>query len=212
MNPIAAKRKELGLTQAQVARLLGTKQSNISAYEKEVLKPGSVVEQRFAALLDLQINSQYCSCGVATIASNAVEMKDFLLNSGVHPSGIQAPESESARMHWETDVFRFMIELSDQFSALTLIEDQALFMTEPAPTGNRDIDALYAGIAEHLTKRSQLARVPSWVNNRLRANSPAWFPGLPDRESVLHREAIANGIPALRSRGIYVSRRNLESV
>ena len=212
MNPIAAKRKELGLTQAQVARMLGTKQSNISAYEKQVLKPGSVVEQRFAALLELRTASPYCSFNVATIASSAVELKDFLLNSGVHRSGLRAPASETARMHWETDVFRFMIELSNQFSMLTRSEDQALFMVEPAPTGNQDIDALYAGVAVHLARQSQLERVPAWTMHRMRSGSPAWFLGLPDRESVLHREAIAQGIPALRSRGIYVSRKNLESI
>ena len=49
MNPLLAKRKELGLTQTQVARLLGTKQSNVSAYERGVLEPGSAVERTLRA-------------------------------------------------------------------------------------------------------------------------------------------------------------------
>ena len=63
MNPLLAKRKELGLTQAQVARLLGTKQSNVSAYERGVLEPGSAVEQRFVQLLGLRTDSIYCAGG-----------------------------------------------------------------------------------------------------------------------------------------------------
>jgi len=39
VNPIAAKRKELGMTQEQAAYLLGTKQSNISSYERGVIEP-----------------------------------------------------------------------------------------------------------------------------------------------------------------------------
>jgi transcriptional regulator with XRE-family HTH domain len=212
VNPIAAKRKELGLTQQQVARLLGTKQSNVSAYEKGVLTPGSVVEQRLAALLALEIDSQFRKFEVSTIASSAVELKDFLVKSGVHPSGLQPPQSEVDRMLWETDLIRFMIELSDQFVRLTTPSDQILFMSEPATTGNPDIDALYAGIAVHLTRNGQLERVPPWTSTRMRAGRPAWFPGLPARKSILHQEAIVNGIPALRARGIYVSRKNLESV
>lgn len=212
MNTLLAKRQELGLTQAQVARMLGTKQSNISAYERGVLAPGSVIEQRFAGLLALTLDSQYRLFEVGTFASSAVSLRDFLLSSGVHPSGLNAPKVETDRMLWETDVIRFMIELRDQFTHLDNCQDQGFFMSEPATTGNADIDALYAGMAVHLTRRSLLERVPRWTNKRLRTNSPAWFPGLPDQHSILHREAMVNGIPSLRARGIFINRMNLESI
>lgn len=212
VNLILAKRQELGLTQAQVARMLGTKQSNISSYERGVLAPGSVIEQRFAGLLALTLDSRYRSFEVGTFASSGVFLRDFLLSSGVHPSGINKPNGETDRMLWETDVIRFMIELRDQFTHLDNSQDQTFFMSEPATTGNADIDALYAGMAVHLTRTSLLERVPRWTNKRLRTNSPAWFPGLPDQHSILHRHAIANGIPSLRARGIFIDRKNLESI
>ncbi len=207
MNPLLAKRKELGLTQTQVARMLGTKQSNVSAYERGVLEPGSIVERRFAAMLDLHADSLYASGAYPTFATNAIELKDFLSRSRSIPN-----ETQSERMRRETDIFRFMIELSDQFVHAKTPTDQALFLVEPPATGSGDIDALYAGMAAHLARHSSLDRVPSWTARRMRPSSRAWFVGLPDELSVLHRDAIVNGIPALRARGIFVSRRNLESV
>lgn len=212
MNPLLAKRQELGLTQTQVARMMGTKQSNISAYERGILAPGSVIEQRFAGLLALTLDSRYRSFEVGTFASSGVSLKDFLLSSGAHPGGLNAPKVETDRMLWETDVIRFMIELRDQFTHLDNSQDQEFFMSEPATTGNADIDALYAGMAVHLTRKSLLERVPRWTKKRLRTNSPAWFPGLPDQHSILHRDAMVNGIPSLRARGIFINRKNLESI
>jgi transcriptional regulator with XRE-family HTH domain len=216
-NHMRAKRKELGLTQAQVARLLGTKQSNISAYERGVLQPGSVVEQRFARMLDLHAPSIYVNGTFSTFATNAIELKNFRARNWGQTDrsasgGISPHLSQTERMRAETDLFRFMIELSDQFVHAKTATDQALFFAEPAPTGDTDIDALYAGMAAHLARNSLLERVPSWTIRRMRPASQAWFIGLPDAVSALHREAIVNGIPALRARGIFVSRRNLESV
>lgn len=207
MNPYLAKRKELGLTQAQVARLLGTKQSNVSAYERGVLEPGSVVESRFTALLDLHADSVFAGGAYSTFATNAIELKSFIASSPTTGS-----QSQVDRMRGESDIFRFMIELNDQFAHAKTLEDQNLFLTEPTTTGNQDIDALYAGMAAHLARNSQLDRVPSWTINRMRPNRPAWFIGLPEKSPALHRDAIINGVPALRARGIFVSRRNLESV
>jgi transcriptional regulator with XRE-family HTH domain len=207
MNPLLAKRKELGLTQTQVARLLGTKQSNVSAYERGVLEPGSVVERRLVVMLDLHADSLYASGAYPTFATNAIELKGFLARSRTTPS-----DTQSGRMRGETDIFRFMIELSDQFVHAKTPTDQSLFLAEPATTGSDDIDALYAGMAAHLARHSTLDRVPSWTARRMRPSSPAWFIGLPDKVSALHRDAIVNGIPSLRARAIFVSRRNLESV
>jgi len=207
MSQFLSKRKELGLTQTQVARMLGTKQSNVSAYERGVLEPGSVVERRFAAMLDLQVDSIYASGVYPTFATNAIELKEFLARVRTKPS-----ETQLDRMRGETDIFRFMIKLSDQFVHAKTPTDQALFLVEPPTTGSGDIDALYAGMAAHLARHSSLDRVPSWTARRMRPKCRAWFIGLPDEVSVLHRDAIANGIPALRARGIFVSRRILESV
>ncbi len=209
MNPILAKRKELGLTQQQVARLLGTKQSNISAYEKANLTPGSVVEQRFAALLALEFDSAYCRNGISTIASSAAELKAYM-QLAVRKPNPKGPIEQ--RLDLEVDMIRFMIDLSDQFVHVKNPVDQALFLAQPATTGDRDVDALYAGMAVHLTRTSQLDRVPAWVRRHTRANAGAWFPGIPSDTPLLRRDAIVNGIPALRARAIFISRQNLESV
>ena len=47
------------MTQEQAAYLLGTKQSNISAYERGVIEPGSAIEQRLSALLGLEKDTAY---------------------------------------------------------------------------------------------------------------------------------------------------------
>ena len=78
VNLIQAKRKELGLSQVNLAFLMGTKQSNISAYERGVLEPGSVIEQRFAALLELHPQSVFYGGGFPTLASQVVELREFL--------------------------------------------------------------------------------------------------------------------------------------
>ena len=54
-NPIAAKRKEKGLTQAQLAEKIGVNQAHISRWEKNAHKPTTAALIKLAAALDCSI-------------------------------------------------------------------------------------------------------------------------------------------------------------
>jgi len=128
-----AKRKELGLTQAQVARLLGTKQSNISAYERGVLEPGSVVEQRFAALLAVSVQTDTHKVHIPTLASQSVELRD-LLDS---PRFTESTTRDSL-------ILRSLIDSNDRFASLHGLAEQQLFLMRPGPTGEHRADVAFA--------------------------------------------------------------------
>lgn len=203
MNPIAAKRKELGLTQAQVARLLGTKQSNISAYEKEVLKPGSLVEQRFAALLDLQVDSEsvYCSGAFPTLASQVVQLRELLDSSG-HAS---IDDQDSI-------ILRVLIDTHDRFQELTNQPDQKFFLLQPGSSGMHRADVAFAGMAVHWSRQARLERVPNWTRNPDLFLDQPWFLDGGEQGSLLRALSVARGVPALRARGIFLASTNLESI
>ena len=50
VNGLREARSTLGITQAQAAELLGTRQANVSAYEQGRLTPGRLVAERIAAM------------------------------------------------------------------------------------------------------------------------------------------------------------------
>lgn len=203
VNPIAAKRKELGLTQAQVARMLGTKQSNISAYEKEVLKPGSVVEQRFAALLSLKVDpeSVYCNCEFPTLASQVVQLRELL----------EMPQCVSAD-NQDSIILRTLIDTHDRFQELSNQSEQEFFLMQPGSSGLRRADVAFAGMAVHWSRQAGLPRVPSWTRNPELFLEHPWYVDGGDQGSIIRTLSIARGVPALRSRGVFLAATNLESV
>jgi len=200
-NHMRAKRKELGLTQAQVARLLGTKQSNISAYERGVLEPGSVVEQRFAALLAVSVQTDTHKVHIPTLASQSVELRD-LLDS---PRFTESTTRDSL-------ILRSLIDSNDRFASLDGLAEQQLFLMRPGPTGEHRADVAFAGLAVHLTRKAQLPRVPNWTRNPRLHLGEVWFMGLDERQPLARAISIARGVPALRARGIFLAESNLESV
>lgn len=203
MNLIAAKRKELGLTQQQVARLLGTKQSNISAYEKEVLTPGSVVEQRFAALLALTANpdSVYHNAEFPTLASQVVQLREFLAT----PRNTSADTQDSI-------ILRVLIDTHDRFQELSSQTDQQFFLMQPGSCGVRRADVAFAGMAVHWARQAELPRVPNWTRNPDLFLEQPWFVDGGAEGSLMRALSIARGVPALRARGVFLAATNLESV
>ncbi len=197
------------MTQEQAAYLLGTKQSNISAYERGVIEPGSAVEQRLAALLGLDQDSAYRN-NHATLSSLTKELRDFLAQDArTFRLGHIRSDQELAL---DVDILRHVIEMNDRFNDLELASDQQFFLSEPGSTFNSEVDALIAGMAVEWTRRASLDRVPAWVGTRRRSHVQAWFVGMDSRTLLLQQRALANGIPALRARGIFVNRRELESL
>jgi transcriptional regulator with XRE-family HTH domain len=203
VNPIAAKRKELGLTQQQVARLLGTKQSNVSAYEKGVLTPGSVVEQRFAALLALPADSDsaYFTHEFPTLASQVVELRGFL-----DMPEYRNPEDQDSL------ILRMIIDTHDRFQELNNQADQVFFLLKPGSSGVHRADVAFAGMTVHWARLAKLQRVPSWTRNPELFLQQPWFADGGGKGSRLRARSVSRGVPALRARGIFMAETNLESI
>jgi len=209
VNPIASKRKELGMTQEQAAYLLGTKQSNISAYERGVIEPGSAIEQRLSALLGLEKVTAYRNHH-PTLSSLTKELRDFLAHDArtFRLGHIRSKEELSL----DVDILRHVIEMNDRFNDLELVSDQQFFLSEPGSTFNSEVDVLIAGMVVEWTRKTSLERVPAWVSARRRSHVQAWFVGMDGRTPLLQRRALTQGIPALRARAIFINRQEFESL
>lgn len=185
-------RVRLGLTQAQAAALLGTRQSNLSAYEQGRVVPGAVVSERIAAFIEQPADSIFARYSASTLASAAAQIRADLI----------AGRSD-------VDMLRVVIQASDDFARLTSPSERALFLAEPSPTGDRRWDAMLAGLAVHLCRQARMERVPLWTRDANRMlDVPWWFGSSGNRMALTLRDAI----PSLRARGVMLSRRNLESV
>jgi transcriptional regulator with XRE-family HTH domain len=209
VNAIATKRKELGMTQEQAAYLLGTKQSNISAYERGVIEPGSAIEQRLSALLGLEKDTAYRNHH-PTLSSLTKELRDFLAQDArTFRLGHMRSDQE---LGLDVDILRHVIEMNDRFNDLELVSDQQFFLSEPGSTFNSEVDALVAGMVVEWTRKTSLERIPAWVSARRRSHVQAWFVGMDGRTPLLQRRALTHGIPALRARAIFINRREFESL
>ena len=186
-------RRRLGLTQVRAASLLGTSQANVSAYESGRLEPGRVVGGRIDALAALAPTSAYRTGHLSTLASASAQLR-----ADLHDGRSQ------------TDMLRVAIQASDDFARLEDDADRALFLAEPSPTGSRNWDALVAGLAVHLCRTVQAPRVPRWTADPTRTVDYVWWVDSP--AVTLHAHQVQDAIPSMRSRGVMLSRRNLESV
>jgi len=106
------------------------------------------------------------------------------------------------------DVLPAMRDFLDQVNRRDQRELAELIRTRPEPTGNRQADALLAGVAEHLAAVKSLP-CPAWVREQERFLDSFWFvsdvPGF--RATALAQTPIA-----LKRRGIFWPARSLERV
>ena len=188
-------RSRLGLTQTQAAGLLATSQANISAYERGRLEPGRIVAERIDALAALTPESLYATYLASTIPSAAAQLRTDLADG-----------------RSETDMLRVVIQASDDFQKLTEPTDRAFFLTEPSPTGSREWDALLAGLAVHLCRQADMQSAPWWTTNPSLTLDHIWWFGRSAVVPDLRARAIRESIPSMRARGVFLGRRNLESV
>jgi len=192
-SPLSEARSRLGLTQAQAAELLATSQANISAYERGRLKPGRLVSERIEALAAVQPDSVYATYSASTIPSAAAQIRTDL-----------------ATNRSETDMLRVVIQASDDFHKLNQPTDRAFFLSEPSPTGSREWDALIAGLAVHLCREAEMDRAPMWTTDPTRILDSVWW--VDSAAPAARAQLLQQAIPAMRARGVMMSRRNLESV
>lgn len=183
----------LGMSQRRVAQLLGTRQSNISAYEKETLLPGRMLRGRIEAFTELDPGSSFTHRDILTLPAHAMEIKRLL------PDG-------------EADVTRLLVQLSDDFGTLTNDSDRRFFLSEPSTVSDEHYDALLAGLAVHLARQAQLATTPRWTTRPNRYSPDMWFYGPAGSIKNLRAAALRDAVASMRARGVIFSRRNLESV
>jgi len=188
------------MSQAHLAQLLGTRQSNISAYEAGTVEPGPLVGDRIRAFLDLAEDTQHRGTWAGTLPSHAAALR--AMSGG---GGSAAPADDE-------QVLRYVIGMNDAFVQLSSLEDQAFFLTSPGTTGHRTIDCLLAGLAVHWCRLTGACRVPTWTREPHLHLSQAWWIAIDDNTPLLRAQAFAHGIPSLRARGIFMDRATLASV
>ena len=192
---LRSSRLRLGITQGRTADLLGTRQSNVSAYEQGALLPGTDVAGRIRALANLATDSAYPRTSIGTLPAHAACLrKDLKAGRG--------PEV----------LIRRIIQASDDFASLTDTADRNLFLTRPATTGDRRYDALLAGLAVHLCRQAGLERTPDWTREPDRYLSRIWWFGAAEDIPALRARVLQESPSSMRARGVMFSARELESV
>ena len=194
-SQLAGARSRLGITQAQVAELLGTSQANVSAYERGRLVPGRLVANRIEEFGALGHDSVFRGYRASTMASAAAQLR----------LDLRADRSE-------TDMLRVVIQASDDFSLLKSEADRTFFLSEPSPSGSREWDSLLAGLAVHLCRQAVMKRTPRWADGPTRAVDFMWWCGSAGSVQSLRAVALRDAIPSMRARGVILSRRVLESI
>lgn len=107
-------------------------------------------------------------------------------------------------------MLRVVIQASDDFARLSDPADRNFFLSEPSPTGSRRWDALIAGLAVHLCRTAEMERAPMWTTDPSLALNAIWF--VDSDAPSMRAQLLQQAIPSMRSRGVIVSRRNVESV
>lgn len=188
------------MSQSQVAFLLGTRQSNISAYEAGTLQPGADVGSRIEALLRLTLATAHRNSWAGTLPSHSVALRTLLRNfrGSAHERDLL--------------ILRSVIAMNDAFCQLSESADQALFLAKPNSTGAHDVDALLAGMSVHWCQKTDAPRTPAWTREPHLYLDESWWVAAEQHTPILRAQAFAHGVPSLRARGIFMDRRALASV
>jgi len=183
------RRREAGLTAAQVARVTGTSETNIAAYERGDKVPGSLTMERILGAIDAGSESPIYVHGLVTSPQASATIR----------LGI--------RRGWTPrELLRVIREQRSNFKWISRPIDQRVFLGRPSTTGDRRWDALIAGAADELAARSNLP-APQWTEGiRL---EDEWF--VTD-DSAFHEYLVAHSPQPFRSRGVMIDPDALESV
>ncbi len=121
------RRREAGLTAAQVARVTGTSESNIAAYERGDKMPGSPTLERILGAVEAGSGSPIYVHGLVTSPQAAATIRLGL------------------RRGWTSrELLRIIREQRSNFKWISRPIDQRVFLARPSTTGDRRWDALLA--------------------------------------------------------------------
>ena len=183
------RRREAGLTAAQVARVSGTSESNVAAYERGDKVPGSRTLERILDAIDAGSESR------------------IYVNALVTTPEVSAAIRYGLRHRWtDRELLRIVREQRSNAKWVSRPIDQKVFFARPSTTGDKRWDALIAGSVEDLAVRGH-AHLPEWIND-VRLDGE-WFvtdePGFRDY-------LLAHSPESFRSRGVMIDPEALESV
>jgi transcriptional regulator with XRE-family HTH domain len=183
------RRREAGLTAARVARVTGTSETNIAAYERGDKVPGSPTLERILDAIDAGSESPIYVNGLIT-----------------------TPEASAAirygiRHRWtDRELLRIVREQRSNAKWVSRPIDQKVFFARPSTTGDKRWDALLAGSVEDLTARGD-ASAPAWIEG-IRIDGEWFVADNPAFSDYL----LAHSPESFRSRGVMIDPEALESV
>jgi transcriptional regulator with XRE-family HTH domain len=179
-------RVESTLTQSELAQLSGTSQPTLAAYEAGRALPRLDTLER---LLECSGHELVISI-VPKVRRGAVPMAEVARElAGILPE-------EGARGCW-----RRLLDFVDDVRASSIAGKRWLVAEEPAPVGDRRLDAAVAGIVDFLCNEAEL-EPPEWTASPGRLAQPWWFvSGLPGFEAMALRDTPV----ALGRHGVFVN-------
>ena len=183
------RRRAAGLTAAQVARVTGTSESNVAAYERGAKVPGPLTLQRILDAIDAGSESAIYVHGLVTTPQASAAIR----------SGIR--DGWSLR-----ELLRIVREQRSNAKWISRPIDRRLFLARPSTTGDRRWDALLAGATEEIAAQGGFPP-PHWTDGV--GLDDEWFvAGDPAFNTYLR----AHSPEPFRSRGVMIDPDALQSV
>jgi DNA-binding XRE family transcriptional regulator len=177
------------LTAAQVARAVGTSETNVAAYERGDKAPNADTAARIDAAIAAGKNSAIFKHNLMTVPYAAAQIRQGL------------------RRGWTTaDLLRCVVECRDNAQSIHGTADVELFFAKPSTTGDPRWNALLAGSTEQLALRLAVD-VPAWTSGH--EVRPFWFVG-PNR--AFDAYCLAHSPASMKVRGVMIDPADLESV
>ena len=185
---LRSRRRKAGLTAAQVARVTGTSESNIAAYERGDKVAGSATLRRILDAIEAGSDSAIYVNELVTMPQAAAAIR-FGIRHAWTP----------------TDLLRVVREQRSNVKWVSHPIDQRVFFARPSTTGDRRWDALLAGSAEEMAVRRHVP-IPEWTKDVRLENT--WYV---TNDPGAHDDLTAHSPPPFRSRGVMIDPDALES-
>jgi transcriptional regulator with XRE-family HTH domain len=172
-----------------VARVTGTSESNIAAYERGAKVPGPSTLERILDAIDAGSESRIYVNGLVTTPEASAAIRYGL------------------RHRWsDRELLRIVREHRSNAKWMSRPIDQKVFFARPSTTGDRRWDVLIAGSVEDLTARGGTS-LPAWTKGvRLHEE---WFVA---DDPAFNDYLLAHSPESFRSRGVMIDPEALESV
>jgi transcriptional regulator with XRE-family HTH domain len=181
-------RRKAGLTAAQVARVTGTSESNVAAYERGDKVPGPSTLQRILDAIEAGSESAIYVSELVTTPQAAAALR-FGLRHGWAPR----------------ELVGVVREQRSNAKSVSHPIDLRVFFARPSTTGDRRWDALLAGSTEEMAVRRHVP-VPSWTKD-VRLEGKWYVTDDPGRNDYLDHHSP----PPFHSRGVMIDPAALES-